>query len=115
MKKNADAQLAKVKAAGFDTYMVKVDDLFKIQVGAYSKKANADAMLAKLKKAGFDAFITTKGGQAVSSTAAKKTVEEIAKEVILGKWGNGTDRKNRLTAAGYDYDEVQKMVNKLLG
>lgn len=115
VKKNADAQLAKVKAAGFDTYMVKVDDLFKIQVGAYSKKANADAMLAKLKKAGFDAFITTKGGQAVSGTEAKKTVEEIAKEVIQGKWGNGTDRKNRLTAAGYDFDEVQKMVNKLLG
>ena len=56
-----------------------------------------------------------KGGTAVSSTAAKKTVEEIAKEVIQGKWGNGTDRKKRLTAAGYDYDEVQKMVNKLLG
>ncbi len=116
VKKNADAQLAKVKAAGFDTYMVKVDDLFKIQVGAYSKKANADAMLAKLKKAGFDAFITTKGGQAVSADPepAKKSIDEIAREVIQGKWGNGTDRKNRLTAAGYDYAAVQKRVNELL-
>lgn len=42
-KANADAMLQKVKAAGFDTYMVKVDNLYKIQVGAFSKKANADA------------------------------------------------------------------------
>ena len=43
-KANADAMLSKVKAAGFDTYMVKVDNLYKIQVGAYSNKANADAI-----------------------------------------------------------------------
>lgn len=76
-KANADAQLAKVKAAGFDTYMVKVDGLYKIQVGAYSKKANAEAMLAKVKKDGFEAFITTKGGQAVSSDPEPvKQIEE---------------------------------------
>lgn len=46
---------------------------------------------------------------------AKKTVEEIAQEVIQGKWGNGTDRKNRLTAAGYDPQAVQSKVNQLLG
>lgn len=43
-----------------------------------------------------------------------KTVEEIAKEVIDGKWGNGTERKKKLTAAGYDYNEVQSKVNELL-
>lgn len=117
VKKNADAQLAKVKAAGFETYMVKVDGLFKIQVGAYSKKANADAMLAKLKKAGFDAFITTKGGAAVAADpeSVKKSIDEIAREVIKGKWGNGTDRKKRLTEAGYDPAAVQKEVNHILG
>lgn len=47
--------------------------------------------------------------------ACKKTVHQIAREVIQGKWGNGSERKNRLTAAGYDYYEVQKMVNKILG
>lgn len=113
-KANADAQLKKVKEAGFDTYMLKVDGLYKIQVGAYSKKTNADAMLAKVKKAGFDAFITTKSGKAVSVEPAKKSVTEIAKEVIQGKWGNGVDRKNRLTQAGYNYTEVQKKVNELL-
>lgn len=76
IKANADAQLARVKEAGFDTYMIQVDGMYKIQVGAYSKKENADAMLAKIKAAGFDAFISTKGGQAVSaSTPVKKTIQ----------------------------------------
>lgn len=44
----------------------------------------------------------------------KKSIDEIAREVINGKWGNGADRKNRLTAAGYDYAAVQSRVNKLL-
>lgn len=44
----------------------------------------------------------------------KKSVTDIAKEVIAGHWGNGEDRKNRLIAAGYDPTEVQKMVNELL-
>ena len=43
----------------------------------------------------------------------KKTVTEVAKEVIQGKWGNGATRKKRLTDAGYNYDEVQKKVNDL--
>ena len=46
--------------------------------------------------------------------APKKNVDELAKEVIDGKWGNGTDRKSRLTAAGYDYASVQAKVNELL-
>lgn len=43
-----------------------------------------------------------------------KTNEEIAKEVIAGKWGNGRERKERLTAAGYDYNKIQAIVNKLM-
>lgn len=46
---------------------------------------------------------------------ANKSVDEIAREVIRGEWGNGSDRKNRLTSAGYDYSAVQKRVNELLG
>ena len=85
VRANADAQLAKVKAAGFDTYMIQVDGFFKIQVGAYTVRANADAMLAKIKAAGFDAFITTKGGQAVSaSTEVKKTIQ-VGSTVRLNK------------------------------
>ena len=43
-----------------------------------------------------------------------KTVDELAREVIRGLWGNGIERKNRLTEAGYDYRAVQRRVNELL-
>lgn len=47
-------------------------------------------------------------------TVTKKTVDELAKEVLSGLWGNGDDRKNNLTNAGYDYSAVQKKVNELV-
>ena len=112
-KANADAMEKKLKAKGFDTYMVQSGGLYKVQVGAYSVKANAEAMMEKVKSAGFDAFITTTSGSAVSSSNSK-SIDTLAKEVIRGDWGNGAERKQRLTAAGYDYAAVQKRVNELL-
>ncbi len=106
-KTNADAMLAKVKAKGFDTYMVKAGGLYKIQVGAFKVKANAEAMMKKLQAAGFSAFIITEEG-------AGKSADELAREVLQGKWGNGAERKRRLEAAGYDYAAVQKKVNQLV-
>ena len=41
-----------------------------------------------------------------------KPIAQIADEVIAGQWGNGADRKKRLTDAGYDYNAVQDIVNK---
>lgn len=82
-KANADAQLAKVKAAGFDTYMVQAGGYYKIQVGAYSKKANADAMAAKLKAAGFDTYITTEQGKAVSSSGSATAFLAVGDKVKL--------------------------------
>ena len=114
-KANATALAEKLKKAGFDTYIVQSGNYYKVQVGAYSVKANADAMAKKLKAAGFDTYITTKSGTAVAADApAKKSVDEIAREVIAGKWGNGATRKQKLTDAGYDYSAVQKRVNELL-
>ena len=115
VKANADAQLKKVKNAGFtDAFITQVSNMYKVQVGAYSVKSNADNMLAKVKSKGFDAFITTVSGTPVSSTSTpKKSVTEVAKEVLAGKWGNGADRKKRLTEAGYNYSEVQAKVNEL--
>ena len=49
-----------------------------------------------------------------TSTTVKKSNEEIAKEVVAGKWGNGNARKTALTKAGYDYKTIQTLVNKLL-
>ena len=47
-------------------------------------------------------------------TPSKKSNDEIAREVIQGKWGNGSTRKKLLTEAGYDYKTVQGIVNKLM-
>jgi len=44
----------------------------------------------------------------------KKSVDEIAREVISGQWGNGEDRKRRLEEAGYNYKDVQNKVNEIL-
>lgn len=62
-----------------------------------------------------DGCITGVKGEDKSAPApAKKSVHEVAEEVIAGKWGNGQERKDRLTAAGYDYNEVQNEVNRIL-
>lgn len=54
----------------------------------------------------------TKEAASTPSTG-KKDVTTVAKEVLAGAWGNGDERKNRLTAAGYDYAAVQAEVNRL--
>ena len=51
---------------------------------------------------------------AKTTTSNKKSNEVIANEVIQGKWGNGTERKSRLQAAGYDYNAIQTIVNRKL-
>lgn len=53
-----------------------------------------------------------KGG--AKTETPKKTVTELVDEVLDGKWGNGTERRQRLTEAGYDYDTVQDAVNERL-
>ena len=66
-----------------------------------------------IKNAGLNGFPKGSGG-ATPAPQPTKSVEELAQEVLAGKWGNGADRKNNLTAAGYDYAAVQKAVNELL-
>lgn len=96
-----------------------VTTIYRVQVGAFQKKEYAEAYMEKLKADGYDAFIIVaeipvEPVQNPEPVVKKKTNEEIAKEVIQGKWGNGIDRKNRLTAAGYDYNAVQREVNRLV-
>lgn len=65
-----------------------------------------------LDKAYMDADAWEKYVGASSAPApAKKSNEQIAAEVIAGKWGNGNDRRNRLASAGYDYGAIQSIVN----
>ena len=78
----------------------------KSQIGAFSSLENAK----KACKAGYAVFDSN--GKQVYPT--KKSIDEVAREVIQGKWGNGAERKKRLIDAGYDYNEVQKKVNQLI-
>lgn len=101
-------QLAKrVENAGFETCLTFIDDMYKVQVGAYANKQNAEDTAIRLRAAGFETYITKK-----QNPDTKKSPDQIAVEVIDGEWGNGADRRKRLTEAGYDYDEVQKIVNE---
>jgi GH25 family lysozyme M1 (1,4-beta-N-acetylmuramidase) len=70
----------------------------------------------KLTAAGYNydiiqAIVNQKLGVNVSKPA-KKSNDQIANEVIRGDWGAGDDRRKRLTAAGYNYDTIQAIVNK---
>ena len=83
----------------------------KSQKGAFKSLDNAK----RCAKANSGYFIFDENGKIVGSdTSSTKTVDELAREVIRGNWGIGTERKNCLTAAGYDYNAVQNRVNELL-
>ena len=81
------------------------------------KWGNGSDRHARLKAAGYDYdAIQNRVNEILTVTSApsKKTVDELAREVIRGEWGNGSERRVRLTQAGYDYDAVQARVNEIL-
>lgn len=84
----------------------------KTQIGAYKVLANAKVQADK--NPGYKVY--NNAGECVYTPngSSVKSITEIAKEVIAGKWGNGDERKERLTKAGYDYKKVQSKVNQLL-
>ncbi len=81
------------------------------QLGAYHSLANAKKCVDEHR--GY--FVFDESGTAIyGRKTEQKSVETLAREVIQGKWGNGAEREQRLTAAGYDYSAVQKCVNEIL-
>lgn len=58
-------------------------------------------------------YICPKYDRAGTAPLPGKTITQLAKEVIVGKWGNGSDRRKRLEVAGYDYKAVQAKVNEI--
>lgn len=84
-----------------------------IAVRRFQMKNNltVDGQYGTNSKAKLTALYNKKVG---TTTSNKKDVTTVAKEVIAGKWGSGDERKKKLTAAGYNYDTVQKKVNELL-
>ena len=84
----------------------------KSQIGAYTVIENAK----KACKEGYTVF-DSKGNVVYTNKkqeTVKKSVDEVAREVIKGIWGNGQERKDKLTAAGYNYSEVQTRVNEIV-
>ena len=85
------------------------------------KWGNGDTRKIALTNAGYDynaiqSIVNAKlSGNSTTSKPKLKSIDEIAKEVIAGQWGNGQDRFNRLAAAGYDGNAVQNKVNEILG
>ena len=89
----------------------------KSHIGAFKFLANAKSHADRNK--GYKVY-DSQGKQIYpeitsGATQQSKTTSEIAKEVIAGQWGNGDERKRRLTDAGYDYNTIQNEVNALLG
>lgn len=78
----------------------------KVSVKSTTTLYNGDILVTKTK--GHTVVVVSGRARAV------KSIDEIAKEVIDGKWGNGDARKSKLEAAGYNYDEVRTRVNELL-
>lgn len=60
-------------------------------------------------------YVGSAGAPAPAPAPARKSNEQLADEVIAGQWGDGDDRRNRLSQAGYDPDAVQAIVNSKLG
>ena len=48
------------------------------------------------------------------TTQSTKSIDAIAREVIAGRWGNGSARKSALEKAGYNYNQVQARVTQIL-
>lgn len=79
---------------------------------------NGDDRKARLESAGYSySAVQQEVNRLLGGTSKPqlKPLSQVAKEVLRGDWGNGTDRKNRLERAGYDYAAVQAEVNRIAG
>lgn len=82
-------------------WQTKVDKMFGIDVDYDEAFIDFSPII---KKKGLNGY----------KTAVKKSAEAIAKEVLAGLWGNGVRRKQAITEAGYNYNEIQSIVNKMV-
>lgn len=104
------------KLSGTPAKAVKDVDTVAREVIA-GKWKNGEERRALLTEAGYDySAVQARVNEILggSSASAGKSVDELAHEVLRGDWGNGEERRQRLTAAGYDYNAVQARVNQLL-
>lgn len=79
----------------------------KVLAGLSRRRKTEQALFNKVSKAEIQAAT-------IPQSTPSKSLDTLANEVIQGKWGNGNARKKLLTAAGYNYKEVQALVNAKL-
>lgn len=84
----------------------------KMSYSSGMKLFSGDILVTKTK--GHTAIVVSGESRTINTTSSNKNVSQVAREVIMGKWGTGDTRKKRLTNAGYNYAEVQAEVNKML-
>jgi len=96
--------------------LVKTGLFEKLTYADGTKLYTGDVLVTKTK--GHTVIVTSgaarKNATANDGNGGSKTIEQIAAEVIQGKWGSGDERRKRLAAAGYSYLAVQAVVNAKL-
>lgn len=89
-----------------------------VMAGAWG---NGDDRKNRLQGAGYDydaiqSIVNGKVAETANHPVPQKYDDNaVADQIIAGAWGNGDDRRNRLVAAGYDFNAVQTIVNEKLG
>ena len=119
---NANAGYKVFDASGNEVYPNKVTSSKSVDTLAHEVLAgnwgNGSDRANRLRAAGYDYdAVQNRVNEILSGTNSnpnRKSIDILAREVIRGDWGNGQDRVNRLTSAGYDYNAVQKRVNEIL-
>lgn len=119
---NANAGYKVFDASGNEVYPNKVTSSKSVDTLAHEVLAgnwgNGSDRANRLRAAGYDYdAVQNRVNEILYGSVSKpngKSIDTLAREVIRGDWGNGQDRVNRLKAAGYDYNAVQKRVNEIL-
>ena len=93
-------------------------NLYRVQVGAFSNRENAERLAAELKAKGYPVHIpdskevtVKEAPKPASKPKPQKSIDQLAREVLDGKWGAGDERRRSL---GSQFDAVQRRVNELL-
>ena len=104
----ADNLANKLKADGYDTYVVVADGFYKVQTGAFKNRQNANNLASKLKKAGYDVYVTTKAGAPVSVTKQKPQQGiKVGDKVRVKKGARTYDGKS---LASFVYNTVYNVI-----
>lgn len=115
-KKYADNLANKLKADGYDTYVVVADGFYKVQTGAFKNRQNADNLANKLKKAGYDVYITIKTGSPASATKPEPQQGIKVGDKVRVKKGAKTYDGKSLASFVYNtvYDVLQVNGNRVV-